>query len=189
MKSLQQRVAELEARWEPQNPEAAPSFVVDGGQQQSPYFMVDDMQPMDPMHWQCSFYPPTAQPSRPHNAFEQFFDSSNIGIHTTHSSADVIEPLGEAIAAHDQESFGLEPAPDHLRKNALPLQQLPISNHATARFLYTYFDLIHQRYPFLDVEECGNAYLYYKRILVVTDEVQVSWYSFLLTLVGAPQLP
>lgn len=184
VKSLQQRIAELEARWESQNPEATLNFMVDEEQQQPSYFATDDLQPVDPMHWQYSFYPPT---TRPHHPFEQFLDSSGIGLITTHNSADVIGPLEDAITPHDQESFGLEPAVENLHKNVQSLQQLSISNLDTARFLHTYFDLIHPRYPFLDVGECGNAYLYYKRILVVTDEVQVSWYSFLLTLVGVPK--
>ncbi|KEF53943.1 uncharacterized protein A1O9_09738 [Exophiala aquamarina CBS 119918] len=186
VKSLQQRVAELEARFESQNPEVTPTFIVEGEQQQSSYFIGDDLQPMDPMHWQCSFYPPTNQPPRPRDVFEQpFLDSSGIDLLAAHNSADVIGPLEDSIPPHDQDCFGLDPAIQTLHKNVQTLQQLSISNLDAARFLHTYFDLIHPRYPFLDVDECGNAYLYYKGMLVVTDEMQVSWYSFLLTLLCA----
>jgi hypothetical protein len=184
VKSLEQRVAELETRLESQHPEDTPSFTVDGAQQLS-NFAADDLQPMDPMHWQYSFCPPVANHTGTHNLFgPSFFDSSGINPIPAHASVDSVGTLEAAISGHDHELFALEPAMESSHKNDQPLQRLSISHIDTARFLYTYFDLIHPRYPFLDVDECSSAYLYYKRMLVVTDEVQASWYSFLLTLVS-----
>lgn len=184
VKSLEQRVAELETRLESQHSKDTPGFTVEGAQQLS-NFIVDDLQPMDPMHWQYSFCPPVITQPGTHSLFDHsFLDPGGFNSLPAHVSVDTVGTLEAAISGHDQEFFALEPAMESSHKNDQSSQRLSISHIDAARFLYTYFNLIHPRYPFLDVDECSNAYLYYKRMLVVTDEVQASWYSFLLTLVS-----
>lgn len=185
VKSLEQRVAELESRLGSQEPSTVEnSFPVDGTQRWS-HSLADDLQPMDPMHWQYSFYSSMANPPDPHNAFEHLLVDPN-AIHSLSTRVSVNSGLADKtpVSTHDHDFFALEPVAESSHKNDEPLPGLPIPCAEIASFLHAYFELIHPRYPFLDIDECANAYLKHKQTLSVTDEVQASWYSFLLTTVS-----
>ena len=56
-----------------------------------------------------------------------------------------------------------------------------ISNDDAASFFLTYFDMIHRRYPFLDVGECSDAYLKYKAGVPL-----IGWPEFMINMVRTP---
>ena len=59
-----------------------------------------------------------------------------------------------------------------------------ISSDDAASFFVTYFDMIHRRYPFLDVGECSDAYLKYKAGVILT-----GWPDFMINMVRTPSTP
>lgn len=186
VKSLELRLAEMETRLQSQDtPGLTQGFPV-AGVQQSYNSLADEMPPIDPMHWQYSFYSSTTYPPEIQTPLEHsFLDSTGINPHSSHVSAYSGATPNATIPTHDSDFFVLDPVAESSHKNDRPLQGLSISQAETAGFLHAYFERIHPRYPFLDINECSSAYMYYKQMSTVADGVQASWYSFLLTTVSS----
>jgi hypothetical protein len=65
------------------------------------------------------------------------------------------------------------------------LAESPIDTSVStiASSFQTYFKVIHPRYPFLDVEDCSNAYLEWKANLVLPRSRTNGWPAFLVKMV------
>ncbi|KAH7121517.1 hypothetical protein EDB81DRAFT_952249 [Dactylonectria macrodidyma] len=91
-------------------------------------------------------------------------------------------PPTRATNPVDPESYSADTT--HPLDTSADASMTDISVHEGASFFQTYFEIIHPRYPFLDVEECSTAYLKWK-----TGEINScngkSWSLCLLNLIFA----
>jgi hypothetical protein len=84
-------------------------------------------------------------------------------------------PVSVPVPAHDGNAFEPSAAPTAPAVSSVSVPE-------GASFFQTYFELVHPRYPFLDVEECSQAYLAWRN-----GEIFVShgsgWSSYLVKMV------
>lgn len=100
-------------------------------------------------------------------------------------------PLQSPINSQDLNRNAISPNALDLHAGLGPAQHAPppsaadiaISAGDAASYFLAYFDVIHSRYPFLNVPDCSRAYLNWKHRVRIPGDFQTSWYSFLATLV------
>lgn len=190
MRSLERRVADLENK-ENQPPLTIMQRLPNGTDNSETDLLPSSTShithpAIDPIHWQLSFFPPVA------NTFASHQDATQLSLTSSdmnHSAAiPRVPPIRLETYSPSTEPFLFDPIsedghPSSSYTSSFQPSQIFISIPDAARYFQLYFDIVHARYPFLDVEECSKAYIHFSGNGKPNDQLEAIWYSFLTTMV------